>query len=185
MRIITGIARGCKLETLDGEATRPTAERVKEALFSMFQFDMPDAYVLDLFAGSGQLGLEALSRGAEKAHFVDKSAEATDIIKANAKKTRLFDKCRVMTMDYEAYLRSAKGDICFDFIFLDPPYRSGMLKKALQMIADSKILAQNGRIIAEDEIADIFEGDQELSSEYEIVKQNRYGRVFITVLTKK
>ena len=81
MRIITGTARGTKLATLDGEATRPTTERVKEAIFSMIQFDLADAMVLDLFAGSGQLGLEALSRGAGKAHLVDRSAEAVDIIK--------------------------------------------------------------------------------------------------------
>ena len=121
MRIITGTARGTRLQTLDGDATRPTAERVKEAIFSMIQFDLTDATVLDLFAGSGQLGLEALSRGAEKAHLIDKSADAVAIIKANAQKTHLWERCRLVLSDYAEYLRVSKGKQKFDFVFLDPP----------------------------------------------------------------
>ena len=93
MRIITGTARGTRLETLPGDATRPTAERVKEALFSMIQFDIEGRRVLDLFAGSGQLGLEALSRGAAKATFVDSNRDALNVIKRNAQKTKLYDRC--------------------------------------------------------------------------------------------
>lgn len=184
MRIITGSARGIKLETLEGEATRPTAERVKEAIFSMIQFDLPDAHVLDLFAGSGQLGLEALSRGAEKAHLVDRSADATAIIKQNAQKTRLWERCRVVTMDYADYIRGTKGEK-FDFIFLDPPYGSGMLKSALEKLADSDLLADGAWIFCEDETDDIFDGDEALADKYTVEKQNRYGRIYITVLSRK
>ena len=185
MRIITGSARGTKLQTLEGEATRPTSERVKEAIFSMIQFDLQDAQVLDLFAGSGQLGLEALSRGAEKAHLIDKSAEACAVIRANAQKTHLWDRCRLLTMDYADYLRGSRGQYKFDFVFLDPPYGSGMLQKALGMIAEADILAEDAWIFAEEETDDIFAGDDELASKYEIVKQSRYSRIHITVLKKK
>ncbi len=184
MRIITGTARGIKLATLEGNSTRPTAERVKEAIFSMIQFDLPDAYVLDLFSGSGQMGLEALSRGAEKAHLVDKSMDAYTVIKQNAQKTGLWNRCRLVAADYKEYLRVTK-DIKFDFVFLDPPYGSGFLKNSLELLADSDILADGAWIFAEDETDDIFVGDEKLASKYEIIKQNRYGRVYITVLTLK
>ncbi len=184
MRIITGTARGTKLATLEGDATRPTAERVKEAIFSMIQFDLPDAHVLDLFAGSGQLGLEALSRGAEKAHLVDKSKDAVAIIKQNAQKTHLWDRCRVVNMDYADYIHGTKGEK-FDFIFLDPPYSSGMVRSALEKLADSDIVADGAWIFCEDETEDVFGGDAVLAEKYNIEKQNRYGRVYITVLTRK
>lgn len=184
MRIITGSARGIKLATLEGTSTRPTAERVKEAIFSMIQFDLPDSYVLDLFAGSGQMGLEALSRGAEKAHLVDRSMDAYAIIKQNAQKTGLWSRCRLVAADYAEYLRVTK-DIKFDFVFLDPPYGSGFLKDSLVKLADSDILADGAWIFTEDENDDPFNGDKKLADKYEVVKQNRYGRVFITVLTLK
>ena len=185
MRIITGTARGTRLDTLDGEATRPTAERVKEAIFSMIQFDLTDAVVLDLFAGSGQMGLEALSRGAEKAHMIDKSAEAVNIIKRNAQKCHLFEKCRIVTSDYQDFLRSANGKYKYDFIFLDPPYGSGMLQSSLEKIAQYDILNDNAWIFCEDETEDVFAGREELAACYNIEKQNRYGRIFITVLSRK
>lgn len=185
MRIITGSARGTKLMTLEGEATRPTAERVKEAVFSMIQFDLMDAWVLDLFGGSGQLGLEALSRGAEKAHIIDKSAEAVEIIKKNAQKTHLYSRCRVLGMDYAQYLKSSAGAYKFDFVFLDPPYRSGMLHDVLALIPQCDILNEGARIIAEDEVDDVFDGDEELREKYNIEKQTKYGRIHITILTLK
>ncbi len=185
MRIITGTARGIKLDTLEGDATRPTAERVKEAIFSMIQFDLLDSFVLDLFSGSGQMGLEALSRGAEKAHLVDKSAQAVNIMKKNAQKCKLFDRCRIVTSDYADFLRSAKGKYKYDFIFLDPPYGSGMLQKSLKMIADSDILADGAWIFCEDETDDVFDSDITLAERFEVVKQNRYGRIYITVLSRK
>lgn len=185
MRIITGSARGIKIETLEGEATRPTAERVKEAIFSMIQFDLQDAAVLDLFSGSGQMGLEALSRGAETAHLVDKSAQAVNIIKKNAQKCKLFDRTKVVTSDYADFLRAANGKYKYDFIFLDPPYGSGMLKNALKLIADSDILAGGAWIFCEDETDDIFGSDTALAERFNVEKQNRYGRVYITVLSGK
>ncbi len=185
MRIITGSARGIRLDTLEGEATRPTAERVKEALFSMIQFDLVDTTVLDLFAGSGQLGLEALSRGAEKAVLVDKSAEAVAIIKKNAQKTHLWERCRLVLSDYAEYLRVSKGKYKFDYVFLDPPYNSGMLQKSLHLLAESDLLAEGAWVICEDETDDVFGQDEALAKKYTIEKQNRYGRIFITVLTLK
>jgi 16S rRNA (guanine(966)-N(2))-methyltransferase RsmD len=122
MRIITGTARNTPLATLEGEGTRPTSERVKEALFSMFQFEIEGRRALDLFAGSGQLGLEALSRGAAHATFIDNTRAACDVIIANAKKARLFDRCRVSATEYTTALRGWAGKEKFDLIFLDPPY---------------------------------------------------------------
>ncbi len=184
MRIITGIARGVKLQTLEGDATRPTAERVKEALFSMIQFELEDAHVLDLFAGSGQLGLEALSRGAERAVFTDISSEATAIIKANAQKTRLFEKCRVLTMDYKDYIRAAKDKYKFDFIFLDPPYAMKLIPDVLRKIYDADILSEDGVIVCESEDGEVFTDDK-LRSCYEIIKEARYGRIYLTLLKRK
>ncbi|HPU17141.1 MAG TPA: 16S rRNA (guanine(966)-N(2))-methyltransferase RsmD [Bacillota bacterium] len=189
MRIITGSARGTKLETLEGEAMRPTGGRVKEAVFSMIQFDIEGRRVLDLFAGSGQLALEALSRGAESAVIIDSSAEAIEIIKRNAKKTHLYDKCTISLMDYEAYLsrRSHSSGSAteggFDIIFLDPPYNTDYLKKSLSMIAKGKIAKQNSIIVCESGHEDVFSGDEELAEKYRVLKKSRYGRVYITLLT--
>ena len=125
MRIITGTARGIKLATLEGDATRPTAERVKEAVFSMLQFELEGRAVLDLFAGSGQLGLEALSRGAEHAVIVDVSRTAIQAIERNAQavlKDALPERAQIMRADYRSAIGSL-GDASFDLVFLDPPYR--------------------------------------------------------------
>lgn len=185
MRIITGSARGTKLATLDGEATRPTSERVKEAIYSMIQFELVDSWVLDLFAGSGQLGLEALSRGAEKAHLIDKSPEAVNIIKQNAQKTHLYNRCRVLAMDWAEYLRSSKGLYKFDFVIVDPPYSTGIIQEVLKQLPDCDLLSDGARIIIENENDDIFGGDEALSALYNIEKSNRYGRTHITILTLK
>ncbi len=184
MRIITGLARGIKLQTLEGDATRPTAERVKEALFSMIQFELEDAHVLDLFAGSGQLGLEALSRGADRAVLTDISAEATSIIKANAQKTRLFEKCRILTMDYKDYIRAAQGKYKFDFIFLDPPYAQKLIPDALRRIARADILTDSSVVVCESEDGEVLT-DAELENTYDIIRQAKYGRIHLTLLRKK
>ena len=118
MRVITGIARGMRLKTLEGNDVRPTAEKIKEAMFSIVQFDLEDAVVLDLFAGSGQLGLEALRRGAQKATFSDSSREATDVVMRNAKKSKLFDKCRISTCDCNQMIRGIAGKEQYDIIFI-------------------------------------------------------------------
>ena len=109
MRIITGKAKGIVLKTLSGDATRPTTDRVKEAVFSMLQFDIEDRSILDLFAGSGQMGLEALSRGASKAVFVDKSKDAVKIIKENITKTKLADNSTVFQSDYIDFIKRNQG----------------------------------------------------------------------------
>ena len=123
LRIITGTAKGKKLKTLEGEATRPTSDRIKEAVFSAIQFDVENRRVLDLFAGSGQLGLEALSRGAQSAVFIDSAREAIDIVKENARTTGFFDKCRYLVSDWRNYIRKASslGRDKFDLVFIDPP----------------------------------------------------------------
>jgi len=177
MRIITGIARGMKLETPAGDATRPTDERVKEAVFSMIQFEIEGRRVLDLFAGSGQLGLETLSRGAQSAVFVDADKAATDVIKRNAQKVKLYDKCNVLTTDYKLFIRGAKNAQKFDIIFLDPPYGSDMMFDALKRICDAGIVEANGIIVCE--------SDRETPIVYgglELVRHARYGKKYISLL---
>ena len=125
MRIITGKARGIKLVSLEGDATRPTSERVKEAVFSMIQFDIEGRSVLDLFSGSGQLALEALSRGAAHAVMIDKSRDAVKIIKTNVEKTKLAEDCEIFNCDYKEYITKNKGRQ-FDIVFVDPPYAQNL-----------------------------------------------------------
>lgn len=185
MRIITGTARGCKLETLDGEATRPTGERVKEAVFSMIQFDIEGRNVLDLFAGSGQLGLEALSRGAMRATFIDAAREAADIVIANAKKTRLFEKCRVSVSDYTPFLRGVKGKEKYDIIFLDPPYTMNLLPDVLKKIKNADICSAGCIIVCESDKPDIFSDNRSLGEYYEIIKANKYSKTYVTLLGVK
>ena len=203
MRIITGIARGAVLTTLEGENTRPTGERAKEALFSMIQFDIEGRRALDLFAGSGQLGLEAVSRGAVSCVLIDEAREAVEVILANAKKTHLFDKCRISTGSYATYLKNAAGREEFDLIFLDPPYASDYIAEALRLISEGGLLRAGGRIVCESDngtapvkkkdqkseeynngkvMEQVFGGDEELASKYNVVKTALYGRSRITLL---
>lgn len=133
MRIITGIARGRKLKTLQGDAVRPTAESVKEALFSIIQFDIEGRRVLDLFAGSGQLGLEALSRGAKSVVLVDSSKEAVETIKSNIASTGLTGASAVYSEAY-SYLLVNKGE--YDIVFLDPPYEKGCFERVLPLVLE-------------------------------------------------
>ncbi len=180
MRIITGIARGIKLETLEGNDTRPTAERVKESVFSMLQFEIENRKVLDLFAGSGQMGLEALSRGASSCTFIEKNLDAMEVVKKNAKKTRLSEKCKIVNVDYKDYLRGAKGREKFDIVILDPPYSMKILPELLDSLVKYDLLNTNAKVVceSEDEIEYMCEG-------LETIKHNKYGRVYITVLCKK
>lgn len=147
MRVITGSARGAKLKTLEELATRPTSDRVKEAIFNIIQFDIQGRRVLDLFGGSGQLAIEALSRGADYAVIVDQSAEAVKVIKDNLKKTKFDQQASVFQMDYLRYLSTAREK--FDLIFLDPPYAEKSLENALQKISEIDILSEGGIIICE------------------------------------
>ena len=147
MRVITGKARGVVLKTPDGMATRPTSDRVKEALFNIIQFEIPAASVLDLFGGTGQLGIEALSRDAKRAVFVDEREDACRLIKENLKRTKFEGSARVIRSDYMAYLKSCKDK--FNIILLDPPYAEVFLENSLKMITEIDILQSGGIIVAE------------------------------------
>lgn len=182
MKIITGISKGMSLETLEGEATRPTSQRVKEAVFSMIQFDIEGAMVLDLFAGSGQLGLEALSRGASRATFCDSSREATEIIIRNAKKAKLFDKCRISTCDYTQMIRGIAGKEKYDLIFIDPPYKNKCIHDVLDRLVASDALNDNAIVICESGEEIIFSDDEELKNKFDVQKHARYSITYITVL---
>ena len=179
MRIITGSARGTKLNTLEGDLTRPTAERVKEAVFSMIQFDIEGRRVLDLFAGSGQLGLEALSRGAVEAVFIDSSREACDIVRSNIKKTHFEDKCTVHCTDYAAYIRTARAGTKFDIVFVDPPYDTHLSDRALTKLLASDLLSENAIIVLETG----SEFDPEGFENAQAVKTAKYAKsTYITLL---
>ena len=184
MRIITGEARNITLETLEGEATRPTAERVKEAVFSALQFEMENAHFLDLFSGSGQMGLEALSRGASLAVMVDASPDAIVVIKANAKKTKLFDRCRIVNYRYEDYLKgfSKNGDRPFDIIYIDPPFTDHIHGEVMKRLAASGAADARTKILVESENPDIFGGNDAVLAQYEITKTAKYGRIYVTYL---
>ena len=184
MRIITGKAKGIRLKTLEGEATRPTAERVKEAVFSMLQFDLEGRSVLDLFAGSGQLGLEAISRGASHAVLVDKSKEAVKIIQENAIKTKLALDCTIKNSDAMDYLRRNR-DEKFDIVFLDPPYASGLYAPILRLMKECRVLKPTTLIVCESDTEAIFESDTALAESFTIQKTSRYSKTVITVLSSK
>ena len=181
MRIITGKAKGIVLKTLSGDATRPTTDRVKEAVFSMLQFDIEDRSILDLFAGSGQMGLEALSRGASKAVFVDKSKDAVKIIKENIAKTKLADNSTVFQSDYIDFIKRNSGE-SFDIIIIDPPYALKMYNPALKALLDANMIKSTSIIVCESGTDEIFNGDTVLQSRFAVAKQNKYGNTYITVL---
>ena len=177
MRIITGIARGTKLDTVAGDAVRPTTEMAKEGIFSAIQFDLDGRRVLDLFAGSGQLGLEAISRGAESAVFVDESQASVDVVKKNAQRTKLFDKCRIVRMDFTDFLK--KTNDTFHFIFVDPPYDKKLIPEVIKKVMKYGVLAEDGLIVCEGTDSEI--DIEDLCSEYsiEIKKKYKYGKTYI------
>lgn len=186
MRIITGRARGTRLATLDGEATRPTAERTKEAVFSVLQFGIRDSAVLDLFAGSGQLGLEAISRGARLAVFCDLSPAAIKVIRSNVEKTASENASRVICADYAAAISMLSGKERFDLVFLDPPYAAHLIPDALRRLLASGILSKDARIVCESAAPeDVFGGDAALSERYEIIRSSRYGAAYVTILSPR
>ena len=179
MRVITGKARGITLKTPEGMQTRPTTDRVKEAMFSIIQFEVPGARVLDLFGGSGQLGIEALSRGAKSAVFVDAREEACKLIRENLKRTKLEGEGRVIRSDYLDYLSRCKES--FDLIFLDPPYAEVFLENALNRITEIDILQSGGIIVAERPLG------KELPLEidgYTRSKDYKYGKILLTLYRK-
>lgn len=172
MRVISGTARNTKLDTLSGEKTRPTIERVKEAMFSTLQFSLPGAKVLDLYAGSGQLGIEALSRGAAFAVFCDENNDAVQLVISNLKKCKLFTQSRVLCMDASSFLASCKE--MFDIVLLDPPYGAGTHAQILGQVA--AVCAPGAVVLCETEEA--AEVPQECGG-LELVKSYRYGKVHL------
>ena len=153
MRVISGSARGRKLVTPEGLATRPTTDRIKETLFNIIAFDLRESKFLDLFSGSGGIGIEALSRGASEACFVDFSMESIGCIKQNLEATRLFDKAGVLEMDvFSALELLARQNKKFDIVFMDPPYNMQLVDKALRWIEKGELLSEDGFIIAEMDI---------------------------------
>ena len=182
MRIITGSAKGRKLMTLEGDATRPTSERIKGAIFSSIQFELENRRVLDLFAGSGQMGLEALSRGAERATFIDSSREAMEIVKKNAVSTGLFDRSHFLVSDFRNYIRKASGRESYDLVFVDPPYAMECCVEAAELLAKSKLVIPGAIVVLEsgEEMVDI--SDSRLTG-YELIKSASYGKkTAVTIL---
>lgn len=150
MRVISGSAKSLKLMTVEGSSTRPTTDRIKETLFNMINNDIYDCVFLDLFAGSGSIGIEALSRGAAGAYFVDSSRACINVIKENLLHTHLCAGAVVMQMGYEEAIKNfVRNKTCFDIIFMDPPYNKNYERIALENIAGREILAKDGYVIVE------------------------------------
>ena len=179
MRVITGKARGIQLKTPEGMVTRPTADRVKEALFSIIQFDIPGARVLDLFGGTGQLGIEALSRGAKHAVFVDANDSACRLIRENLKRTKLESEAQVVRADYMEYLQRCRET--FDLVLLDPPYAEVFLENALKKLTEIDILQSGAIIVAERPV------DKALTLDFPGFtrsKDYKYGNTLLTLYRK-
>lgn len=179
MRVISGKAKGMQLASLEGKETRPTLDRVKEALFSKIQFDLVEAVVLDLFSGSGAIGIEALSRGASKVVFCDNSNRAIEIIEQNLKKTNLEENAIVFKKDYMKCLGNL--NIKPNIIFIDPPYQSDYAKLAIDKILELDLLENDGYIIVEtDDEQKILE-----NLKMNLYDMKKYGRVKLMYLTRK
>lgn len=178
MRVITGIAKGKRLKTLEGLEVRPTTDRVKEAIFSIIQFDIEGRRVLDLFSGSGQLGIEALSRGAESATFVDRSSASIKVIKENLANVKLEEKANVLQKDAVSYLAMCRER--FDIAFLDPPYHHGLFQDVLPLL--SRMMSKGGIILCE------AASSEELPVEagpFHRVRIYQYGKSAVTLYRHK
>ncbi len=178
MRVITGSARGKRLITPDGRDVRPTPERVKEGLFSALQFDIEGRRVLDLFAGSGQLSVEALSRGAKSAVLVDNSAASIKIARANIENCGFSDKAKIIQSDFSAFCAMCRDT--FDIVFLDPPYAEGLLMPALKAVLP--LVSDYGFIICEHPSE--VKPDESVGG-FKISKSYRYGKVYVSVYRKE
>ena len=172
MRIIAGSRRSLPLKTIAGTDTRPTTDRIKETLFNMLQDDVPGAYVLDLYAGSGQIGLEALSRGASYAVFVENAKKAADCIAENIRFTKFEEQANLMRTDVISAIARLEGRYTFDLIFLDPPYESGAEVQTLTCLARSSVLKPDTLIIAEASLATEFSYAESLG--LTLLRQKRY-----------
>lgn len=177
MRVITGSARGRRLRTLDGtDIIRPTAESVKEAMFSIIQFELDGSRVLDLFAGCGQLGIEALSRGAQSCHFVEQNKQALEVLKDNIRHCCLEEKAAVITGDARAFL---KRDNTFDIALLDPPYQKGLIEEVLPLLVSR--MSAGGLILCE---SDKQEALPEQIEDWAVKKRYNYGKTKLTLYRK-
>ena len=182
MRVISGTARGKKLMSLDGLETRPTLDRVKEALFNILQFDIKEANVLDLFSGSGALAIEALSRGAKKATVCDASKKAVEVINKNLEATRVKEKCKILNKDYLEALKLLNKEK-FNIVFLDPPYKTDYIFKSIEKIIQYNLLAEDGIIIAETDDENKIEEIKKIQN-IEIYDARKYGIVHIILIRK-
>lgn len=181
MRVISGLAKGTIMYTLEGDITRPTLDRVKEAIFNMIQMEIQDSVVLDLFSGSGALGIEALSRGAKKVVLCDKSKKAINIIKLNLEKTHLEKDAIVLQEDYNKALNFLKDKYQFDLIFLDPPYKEEFVKESIEKIIQLDLLKKSGKIIIEtDDEERILKEIKNLN--VNMTDLRKYGRVKVIFL---
>lgn len=179
MRVVSGTCKGRSLKAVPGSSTRPTTDKVKEAIFNMIGPYFDDGIGLDLFAGSGGLGIEALSRGLEKVIFVDRDPKAIQVIKENIAACDVTDKTEVYRNDADRALKAIlKREICFDYIFLDPPYKKQQLLKLLETMNHEKLLKPNGIIVCE------HASDVELPSDvgdFKTIKKEQYGIIGITI----
>ncbi len=176
MRVISGTARGTKLETIEGLNTRPTTDRVKEAMFSMIHHELYDAEVLDLFAGSGSLGIESASRGAKNVTLVENSKKCIEIIKKNVQKTRLDDKIIVVNKQVENFINIIEQS--FDFIIMDPPYLKGFIEPIMQTIFNRNLLKEGGVVVVEHESGDML---KQKYGNIELYKNKKYGRTCLSI----
>lgn len=188
MRVISGKARGTKLSSIESITTRPTLDRVKESLFNILQEDVNQKVILDLFAGSGALGIEALSRNAKYVVFCDNNKQAIQMIKTNLEKTRLIEKTEIVNMDYKKCIEllNAKNKK-FDLIFLDPPYKDDIAVDSLRRIIKNKLLNNKGIVVIEtDEVnRDLKELNEAMTTELQNVRifdQRKYGRASLIFL---
>ncbi|MCR4682169.1 MAG: 16S rRNA (guanine(966)-N(2))-methyltransferase RsmD [Clostridiales bacterium] len=187
MRIITGKARGKKLAAPEGLSTRPTSARAKEAVFSVLQFSISGKRVLDLYAGSGQMALEALSRAAASAVAVDSSPEAVRIIKKNAEGSGLSDRLSVVRADAPGWIMSASSrKETFDIVFIDPPYAAGLIPDTLAALVKAGLLADGATVVCESaDPGDVTSGRAELEEEFETLRISKYGVAYITYLSPR
>lgn len=183
MRIISGKARGTKLYTLEGKNTRPTLDRVKESLFNIIQNEIQDSLFLDLFSGSGAIGLEAVSRGAKMATLCDNSKEAIQIIKKNVLKTHLEEKIKIYNCSFENLLKT-KINEKQDIIYIDPPYETNFAYEAVKIILEQDLIKEDSTIIIEtDQEEKIIKEIKKL--EVEVIDIRKYGRAYLIFLNKR
>ena len=177
MRVIAGKARRIQLKTIEGNNTRPTTDRIKETLFNILQPEIYDATFLDLFSGSGGIGIEALSRGAEHAVFIENNSEAIKCIKDNLAVTKLINQAEVMKADACAGIRQLKGRTPFSIIFMDPPYYKNMFSDALLSVDENELLKEDGIIVVEHDTVDKFPDN--MGRLYKS-REKKYGNTTIT-----